>query len=184
MYLPILVHERIPGSVKKTLIDASEHWAGFELTPLGTDFLGSCKSNYHTITITTAPWCSGFKSLFRKEHKFIAKHLNLILLNWMFRCVYQSFFNTAWYPFMNQYGEIHCIVVTCRRRLDQWPATGRWISPGTPASSTNKTDSHDISWNIVESGVKQHNPKYSPYTAAHIRLAYFTSSQPNLLCQK
>ena len=27
----------------------------------------------------------------------------------------------------------------------QWPATGRWFSsPGTPVSSTNKTDYHDI----------------------------------------
>jgi hypothetical protein len=26
----------------------------------------------------------------------------------------------------------------------QWLATGWWFSPGTPVSSTNKTDSHDI----------------------------------------
>ena len=33
--------------------------AGFELTTLVvicTDCIGSCKSNYHTITTTTAPW--------------------------------------------------------------------------------------------------------------------------------
>ena len=33
-------------------------WAGFELTMLvviGTDCIGSCKSNYHTITVTMAP---------------------------------------------------------------------------------------------------------------------------------
>ena len=33
-------------------------WAGFELTTLAvidTDYTGSCKSNYHTITTTTAP---------------------------------------------------------------------------------------------------------------------------------
>jgi hypothetical protein len=33
-------------------------WVGFKLTTLvviGTDFTGSCKSNYHTITTTTAP---------------------------------------------------------------------------------------------------------------------------------
>jgi hypothetical protein len=33
-------------------------WAEFELTTLvviGTDCIGSCKSNYHTITTTTAP---------------------------------------------------------------------------------------------------------------------------------
>jgi hypothetical protein len=26
----------------------------------------------------------------------------------------------------------------------QWFVTGRWFSPGTPVSSTNKTDRHDI----------------------------------------
>jgi hypothetical protein len=26
----------------------------------------------------------------------------------------------------------------------QWFATGQWFSPGTPLSSTNKTDHHDI----------------------------------------
>jgi hypothetical protein len=33
-------------------------WSRFQLTTsvvIGTDFLGSCKSNYHTITVTTAP---------------------------------------------------------------------------------------------------------------------------------
>jgi hypothetical protein len=29
-------------------------------------------------------------------------------------------------------------------KVCQWLATGRWFSPGTPVSSTNKTDSHDI----------------------------------------
>ena len=37
-------------------------------------------------------------------------------------------------------------------------AAGRWFSPGTPVSSTNKTDRHDIAENIVESGVKHHKP--------------------------
>ena len=38
----------------------------------------------------------------------------------------------------------------------QWLTTGRWFSPGTPASATNKTDSHDITeillkvaWNTI-----------------------------------
>jgi hypothetical protein len=33
-------------------------WAGFKLTTsvvIGTDCIGSCKSNYHTIMTTTAP---------------------------------------------------------------------------------------------------------------------------------
>ena len=35
----------------------------------------------------------------------------------------------------------------------RWLAAGRWFSPGTPISFTNKTDPH----NIIESGVKRHN---------------------------
>jgi hypothetical protein len=29
-------------------------------------------------------------------------------------------------------------------KVSQWLATGRWVSPGTPVYSTNKTDCHDI----------------------------------------
>jgi hypothetical protein len=29
-------------------------------------------------------------------------------------------------------------------KVYQWIATGRWFSPGTPVSSINKTDRHDI----------------------------------------
>jgi hypothetical protein len=35
---------------------------------------------------------------------------------------------------------------------------GRWFSPGTPVSSTNKTDRHDITEILLkQSGVKHHN---------------------------
>ena len=42
----------------KCCIEYTSPWTGFELTTLvviGTDCIGSCKSNYHTITATTAP---------------------------------------------------------------------------------------------------------------------------------
>jgi hypothetical protein len=41
----------------------------------------------------------------------------------------------------------------------QWPATSRWFFSGAPVSSTNKTDRHDITENIIESVAKHHNPK-------------------------
>jgi len=31
----------------------------------------------------------------------------------------------------------------------QWLATGQWFSPGTPVSSTNKTDHHDITEKVA-----------------------------------
>ena len=42
-------------------------------------------------------------------------------------------------------------------------AAGRWFSPGTPVSSTNKTDRHDVTENIVESGVN-HQKNLNPNT--------------------
>ena len=48
------------------------HWSRFELkTPvvIGTDCIGSCKSNYQTITITTAPSSSRNMCLFILLHK-------------------------------------------------------------------------------------------------------------------
>ena len=42
----------------KNLYQVHLDWAGFELTTLlvmGTDWIGNCKSNYHTITTTTIP---------------------------------------------------------------------------------------------------------------------------------
>jgi hypothetical protein len=40
----------------------------------------------------------------------------------------------------------------------QWLATGQWFSSGTPVSSTNKIDRHNITGNIVESVAKHHKP--------------------------
>ena len=44
----------------------------------------------------------------------------------------------------------------------QWFATGLLFSPGTPVSSTNKTDRHIFNWHIVESGIKDHNNNLNP----------------------
>ena len=40
----------------------------------------------------------------------------------------------------------------------QWLVTGLWFSPGTPVSSTNKSDRRDIAEILFISGVKQHKP--------------------------
>jgi hypothetical protein len=59
-------NQRKPQTCRKSLtnfitsccIEHTPPWTGFELIMLvvmGTDCTGSCKSNYHTITTTTAP---------------------------------------------------------------------------------------------------------------------------------
>ena len=72
-------------------------WAGFEFTTsvvIGTDYIGSCKSNYHTITATTTPTASWIDlmrnecwigNLFVKERK----HWNGWNNAW-FRCSHSS----------------------------------------------------------------------------------------------
>ena len=50
----------------------------------------------------------------------------------------------------------------------------RWFSLGTPVSSTNKTDHHDITEIFLESGVKHYNP--SKY---YLCLPYRTLIKPS-----
>ena len=52
-------------------------------------------------------------------------------------------------PFM-----VRCTRHTLSYKVCQWHPTDGWFFPGTPVTSTNKTDHHDIS----ESGVKYHKP--------------------------
>ena len=45
----------------------------FELTTsvvIGTDYIGSCKSNYHTITVTTTPECFDSQQVEHKPNMF------------------------------------------------------------------------------------------------------------------
>jgi len=46
------------------------------------------------------------------------------------------------------------------KKVCQWLATGRWFSPGTPVSSTNKTDLHDITDIFLQVALNTiaHNP--------------------------
>jgi hypothetical protein len=45
----------------------------------------------------------------------------------------------------------------------QWLTTGRWFSPGTPVSSTNTTDCHDIAEILLKVALNNinHNPNYT-----------------------
>jgi hypothetical protein len=67
----LMEKNRVPGENHRPVTDKLYHkccieytlqWTRFELTTLvviGTDCTGSCKSNYHTITTTTAPFLMG-----------------------------------------------------------------------------------------------------------------------------
>ena len=79
--------------------------AGFELTTLvviGTDYTGSCKSNYHTITTSTAPnkkydtWrTSQLQHSSRINGQYYWICLNLCVLHNLFRII-RSFLDSYW----------------------------------------------------------------------------------------
>ena len=47
---------------------------------------------------------------------------------------------------------------TLSDKVLQWLAPGRWFSPSTPVSSTNKTDCHDIAKKLLKVALKYYNP--------------------------
>jgi hypothetical protein len=54
---------------------------------------------------------------------------------------------------------------TLCNKVYQLLATGRWFPPGTPVSSTNKTDRHDTTEILLKSGVKHHKTNQLLFTA-------------------
>jgi hypothetical protein len=47
---------------------------------------------------------------------------------------------------------------TIRDKVCHWLAAGRWLSPGTPVSSNNKTDHHDITEVLLKVTLNTINP--------------------------
>ena len=55
---PLTCHKSLTNFITNCCIEYTSPWTGYELTTLvvlGTNCTGSCQSNYHTITTTTAP---------------------------------------------------------------------------------------------------------------------------------
>jgi hypothetical protein len=48
------------------------------------------------------------------------------------------------------HGEVYSILYILAIKVCQWPPTGGWFSLGSPVSSTNKTDHHDISDKLLK----------------------------------
>ena len=94
--------------------------------------------------------------------KIVIETLNLIS-TFQFHCLnlicdVRNRFLRLWFLFVPNLNEnlsfsfFNCHLSTCVcfffyctlcNKVCQWLATGRWFSPGTPVSSTNKTDRHD-----------------------------------------
>ena len=57
-------------------------------------------------------------------------------------------------------------------KVCQWLATGRWFSPGTPVSSTNKTDVHDITKILLKVALNTTNPSSQSCVRVCITIKY------------
>ena len=57
-------------------------------------------------------------------------------------------------------------------KVCQWLATGRWSSPGTPVSSTNKTDVHDITKILLKVALNTTNPSSQSCVRVCITIKY------------
>jgi hypothetical protein len=127
-------------------------WAGVECKTsmvIGTDCIGSCKSNYHMIMVATALYShvevTGVFSGVR-----VAQSLNFCALScwWLFVSMVVGFTTTyaigAYYHWCFAFNSRSGQVVQQHDKVCQWHTAGRWFSPGPPVSSTNKTDRHDI----------------------------------------
>jgi hypothetical protein len=117
-------------------------WSRFELktsVARGTDCIGSCKSNYHTITATTVPLID----LLLNDVCvwFIRPGICLLSIKTPRHIQETPYYATDVLSSNLDQGEVYNIICD---QVCQWLSTGRWFSPGHPVSSTNKTDRHDI----------------------------------------
>ena len=53
-------------------------------------------------------------------------------------------------------------------KVGQWLLTGRWFSPGTAVSSTNKTDRHDITEILLNVALNTINLNIKPQFIKHL----------------
>ena len=99
---------------------------------------------------------------FKYQNCFITQYLHLLPIN---KCTYDS--NQCLLPLTLRWGVLD---TTLCDKICQWLAAGQWFSPGTPVTSTNKTDSHDITEillkvalnTIILTHIWQHTKKYYP----------------------
>jgi hypothetical protein len=111
------------------------------LIEIRTHNISGDKSNYHTITATTAPWINRIYTYSR-------------FLRW------NMFYILA--PNEDNIPSMALYLLQCDK-VCQWLATGRWFSP---VSSTNKTDRQDIIeilFKVALSIIKQTNDLSSNY---------------------
>jgi hypothetical protein len=116
------------------------HWSRFELTTLvviGTDSLGSCKSNYHTLCfVNIQHMYIVLKKTGRKAGLWWMQIICISTANVRILCLsFNANKTTLWVRI-----SINARCTPLCNKICQWLATARWFSPGTPVSSIKKND--------------------------------------------
>ena len=76
---------------------------------------------------------------------------------------------------------------TLCNKVCQLLAAGLWFSPGSPVSSTNKTDRHDITEILLKvalNTIKQTKKALSKFNSLFISISWYTSLYSRLLFEK
>jgi len=74
---------------------------------------------------------------------------------------------TLWDPIPPRRGVLD---TTLFDKVCQWLAKGRWVSPGTPVSFTNKTDHHDKTEILLKVALSTIKPTNQPTTYFQLKI--------------
>jgi hypothetical protein len=90
---------------------------------------------------------------------------DLMLVGFTTTCAINAYHHKLWFqsPFMTR-----CTRYTVCDKVCQWLSTGRWFSPGTAVSSTNKTDIHDITEILLNVVLATVNLNIKPQLFKHL----------------
>jgi hypothetical protein len=87
----------------------------------------------------------------------------------------QSYINSQTPPYSWNTGNVGFKRQSINLSTSQWLAAGGWFSPGTPVSSTNKTDRHDISEILLK--VALNTMVYSHLVYSHLVYSHLVYSR-------
>jgi hypothetical protein len=134
---------------------------------IGTDCIGSCKSNYHMVATMTAPQISKNKNKQNTAFTFKSTHCKIHFVKYLILTPIIPDELLWWRPYGSWTYNYLCnrclsplrlwvvLDATLCDKVCLWLATGWWFSLGTLVSSTNKTDCCDI----TEILLKNHKPQ-------------------------
>jgi hypothetical protein len=125
-------------------VHTTRFYYNLTLAVIGTDCIGSHKFNYN-------------------NHD----HDGLLLLSKKFKFLFESWNIASALSLLTLWVGIPLrwvvLDTTLCGNVCQWLATGRWFSAGTPVSSTNKTDCHNMTEILLKVALNTINPKPENY---------------------